>query len=537
MDRRYTTFRADSTVLSSNSSSRDNLPTTFEFVIAGGSYAAIHAVKIFCKHVIPKAVQQNSNFKARITVIAPNKETYWNVAAVRLISDPSVLESHGDQIFFSLEQTLRKYMPKKHELQMIQGKVLSVDSEINMVTYMKTSDVDIPEEMQDYYCHSITFNKLVLATGAASSSPAFKLNGSTELTKAALRDFQEATQHAKTICIVGAGGAGVELAGELGCKFGKTKKITLYSGFDGTLDRLRPKIAEDAMAKLKSMGVEVVLNYRAISTAKENQNFSFSYPSLHAMESTDTCPAESIASMSEMEDDQSDVRSVKSNWFRNLPQRSLSGIHLRKKRSHDHIGNHPPPLSTSPQSNAASDHCDLYSIQTPTTPSPTRTMVEFRNGAKRAFDCYIPTTGNVPNSSFLPRSSLDPEGYVLVDPYLRMSHNNPYNDIYVYGDLISGGNQNIIDICGEQKQALKATLLHDILGNLNGTWMHDGDQTKFALRRYKHTPVTYYVPISHKDGVGQTMYGLPIPGFVVSIVKGKTFRVSKSKRYLGAIKT
>lgn len=546
METRYTTFRSDSSLFSVTSSSREIPPKPYNFVVAGGSYAAIHAVKIICKDIIPKAVQQNRDFKARITVIAPNRETYWNVAAVRLISDPAVLKAHADQIFFPLEPTLRKYLPTsapndpQHELEFIQGKVLSVDSEINMLTYLKLTDNDIAEEMQDYFCHSITFNKLILATGASSSSPAFKLNGSTELTKAALREFQEASQNAKSICIVGAGGSGVELAGELGYKYGKSKKITLYSGFDRPLERLRPKIAEEAISKVKSLGVEVVLNHRAVNAITENPNLSLSSPSLHSMsdmESSGPKTPTRVESLPAIEDEPFDVTS-KNSWFRHSLQQSPPSIQLRRHHSNDHMG-HNPSLIRSQPSKITTDHCDGRSISSAPV-SPTRTIVEFGNGCKRAFDCYIPTTGNIPNSSYLPRSSLDSDGYVLVDPYLRMAHNNPYNDIYVYGDLVSGGNENIEDICGEQREALRATLMYDILRNpdappndsLTSSRTNDDGEPKYYLRRYKHIPATFYVPISRKDGVGQTMYGLPIPGFIVSIVKSKTFRVAKSRRYL-----
>ena len=126
-----TSSRSYASIFSTNSnpSSTDSIHP-YHFVVAGGSYAAIHAVKLICKHVIPKAIQKNSNFRASITVIAPNRETYWNVAAVRIISDPNVLENHADQIFFPLEETLRKFLPTRgkyiHELNVIQGKVLSV---------------------------------------------------------------------------------------------------------------------------------------------------------------------------------------------------------------------------------------------------------------------------------------------------------------------------------------------------------------------------------------------------------------------------
>lgn len=579
-----TSSRSHSSIFSAKStpSSTDSF-YPYHFVVAGGSYAAIHAVKIICKHVIPRAVQKNPNFKASITVIAPNRETYWNVAAVRIISDPQVLETQADQIFFPLEATLKKFMPTKgkyiHELNVIQGKVLSVDSELSMLTYLKLTDSGEPRHGDDFFCQTVVYNKLILATGASSSSPAFKLNGSTELTKAALRQLQEASAAAKTICIVGAGGVGVELAGELGYKYHNTKKITLYSAFNGTLERLRQRIADDAITKLKNLGVETVTNSRAIVAYKERPQVLPLRPSNVAQSlqtqpsfssSCHTAPSSNHASDNNFHKSQTTQASTPNsrlptsltppaspsstvvtsssteeylNKFckgelRRIPSSPtlVPSVPVRAIKSHDNIvlSQHKHTNFSKPTTPSTPNFTGIYQLSTKANSmndteevvhksNLSRTVVAFENGVRKSFDCYIPTTGNIPNSSFLPHTSLDSDGYVLTDPYLRMARNNPYNDVYVYGDLVSGGNQNISDICEEQKQTLKATLVHDVLEHNDSS----------ELKRYKPSKnVTYYVPISKTDGVGQTMYGLPLPGFIVSIMKGKSFRIKKARRYL-----
>lgn len=586
-----TSSRSYASIFSTNSnpSSTDSIHP-YHFVVAGGSYAAIHAVKLICKHVIPKAIQKNPNFRASITVIAPNRETYWNVAAVRIISDPDVLENHADQIFFPLEETLRKFLPTRgkyiHELNVIQGKVLSVDSELSMLTYLKLTDSDEPQHGDDFFCQTVVYNKLILATGASSSSPAFKLNGSTELTKAALRQLQKDSAAAETICIVGAGGTGVELAGELGYKYHGTKKITLYSAFDGTLERLRQKISDDAIPKLKNLGVETITSSRAIAAYKERPRISAlrSQNAPNPLQSKPSFSSINRAVASPTHDSDSNLGSPQStraldshsnpvnsltppaspsstvgksptkspsteeylNHFckgelRNIPSAAtlVPSMPVRSIKSHDEIvlsHNKSPnfskpitpstPYFSNTRKSEATTRPSIEAENPCEKPKVSRTVVAFENGVRKTFDCYIPTTGNIPNSSFLPHSSLDSNGYVLTDPYLRMARNNPYNDIYVYGDLVSGGNQNISDICEEQKQTLKATLIYDVLGR----------EDPSGLKRYKPSKnVTYYVPISKNDGIGQTMYGLPLPGFIVSIVKGKTFRLNQSHRYLNDI--
>lgn len=124
---------------------------------------------------------------------------------------------------------MRHHLPKTpkytspHILQVIQEKLLSIESEKSMLTYLKLTEKGTTNHANDFFCHSVRYHRLILATGASSSSPAFKFNGSFEMTRTALKEFQESIMKASSICIVGAGGAGVELAGELGYKFGHSK--------------------------------------------------------------------------------------------------------------------------------------------------------------------------------------------------------------------------------------------------------------------------------------------------------------------------
>ncbi|KAF5101058.1 hypothetical protein D0Z03_000683 [Geotrichum reessii] len=445
------------------------------------------------------------------------------------------MKTHADHIFFPLEKSMRQHLPStpantpKHVLEVIQAKVMSVDSHVNMLTYLKLTDSGASNNGNDFFCHTVSYDKLILATGASSSSPAFKLNGSSELTKAALRELQQSTKNASSICIVGAGGVGVELAGELGYKYGFQKKIQLYSAFDGTLERLKHKIADEAIHKLKHLGVETVTNARAISAYKEKKPIigTRSNPSSLAsqLEEPETLQPPLSPTFGE------DCETRHTRFSLPLPKKSF----LRSKSSHDNLSLRTmssstttvpgSPLRNTRTNSVQSVHSDCSSVTS--TSSNQRTVVAFENGYRESFDCYIPTTGNIPNSSFLPHSCLDANGYVIADPYMRMAHNNPHRNIYVYGDLLSGGSQTIADLSDGQKQSLRATLLHDVLGPAD-----DAEHGEYPLRRYKPSSVTYYVPISRKGGVGQTIHGFQIPGFVVSLVKGKHFRLNESKNFL-----
>lgn len=132
------------------------------------------------------------------------------------------------------------------------------------------------------------------------------------------------------------------------------------------------------------------------------------------------------------------------------------------------------------------------------------------------------TTISQPLVTSLPHSCLDPQGYVLTDPYLRMAKNNSRGEIYVYAIWCVAATKLLpISQRSSQLVTLKATLYHDLL-NSNS---HD-------IKMYKPSLVPCYVPISWKTGVSQTTHEFPIPGFVVSIVKARNFRLGQSKKFL-----
>lgn len=106
---------------------------------------------------------------------------------------------------------------------------------------------------------TLTYDQLVVATGARSSSPAvpWKILGSYDETVSNLDSTRERVQAANHIVVAGAGDTGVEVAGELGYEFGKTKEIILLSGGSTLLggDSLGPV----AKAELEKLNVTVRL--------------------------------------------------------------------------------------------------------------------------------------------------------------------------------------------------------------------------------------------------------------------------------------
>lgn len=484
------------------------------FVIAGGSYSAINAVKLIAKKIIPAAVKRNPFFQATVTVIAPNTEAYWNIAAPRLIVEPEFLDEKTEQLFFNLEESLRQYIPltSRHTLNTILGKVISVNSSSNTVTYMKLST---QVEESAFAAHVIDYNVLVLATGTSSSSAAFKLNGCEEQTKYEIRELSTQVEKARSVCIVGAGAVGVELAGEIGYKYGKTKNITLYSGVQGTFEYGTTRTSNTAVSKLKALGVETVLDVRAISARKEYVEILEYQSSKSEMLRSSSCQ---ILDHMKYQDHvkQKDVDS----WTSKSSTKDSRSVYSSSPIPH--------PLSTFASQDTSSDQT-MFSIEkhhrVQVLPEvkkrlTTRTLVTFDNGYQETFDCCIFTTGNIPNSSYLPIDTLNEQGYVLHDSHLRMLHNNPNGNIYVFGDLAAGGKQTLLDVINIQYPVLKATLMHDIISRF-----------RYSLKEYKQGASTYLVPISQNGGVG-VVYGITVPSLVVSVLKGKKYLMNKSNQYL-----
>lgn len=509
--------------------SQYDIPNVFavNFVIAGGSFAAINAVKTIAQKIIPEAVKINPRFRATVTVIAPNKEAYWNIAAARLVINPKKIDTNTNQIFFNIEETMKQYIPDNspHKLTIIRGKVIQLKSDYNIVTYMKMdSQYETSNSFNetDFVAMTLTYDVLVLATGASSSSEAFKIHDSAEKTKQEIRKMAQEIKKASSICIIGAGAVGVELAGEIGFKYGRQKKITLYSGVQGTQEYGKIKHSKKTLAKLKLLGVETVLDVRAV-TSQVHEKEIVEY------DSGTVCSLYSKPKNSyQIIDNDSYKKSLSKNTasYASLHSNSRSPV-VQSNRS----------TPSSPSSSLYYNRSTFDSQHTLSTvassdedfisPTPfvvkrtkiSRTLVSFDNGYREVFDCCIFATGNNPNTSYIPISSLDNRGYIVTDPYLRMTYNNPNQNIYVFGDLVASGKQTLLDI-GFQSEVLETTLIYDVL-----------QKPYSKLKKYKPTAPTYIVPISEKGGVG-VLFGVPMPGFVIAFFKSKNFMLEKSNQFL-----
>lgn len=171
-------------------------------VILGASYAGVSTA-----HRILKQASKTAPFK--ITLVSPNTDIYWNMAAPR-----AAIGVYGDEkVFQPIAPGFKQYGDK---FEFIVGTAQSLDIQAKTVGLAggKTLEYDF----------------LILATGSRTQEVTpFKGLGSTEETKAALHAFREKVKESETIVIAGGGPTGIEFAAELTFEYGKKKQVHLVS--------------------------------------------------------------------------------------------------------------------------------------------------------------------------------------------------------------------------------------------------------------------------------------------------------------------
>ncbi|KAJ5204862.1 Apoptosis-inducing factor [Penicillium cinerascens] len=138
-------------------------------------------------------------------------------------------------------------------------------------------------------------------------------------------------------------------------------------------------------------------------------------------------------------------------------------------------------------------------------------MVSLDNGEKICADLYIPTTGVIPNSGFIPEQFLDKDGWVKVDKEMRVESSE---NIYAAGD-ITNNSMRLSFKAVEQARVAAHNLKVDILGN--------GERKSFD----QGESIMMVVPVGESGGTGQ-IYGFTPFSFMVKMIKGKDFFISKA---------
>jgi NADH dehydrogenase FAD-containing subunit len=147
-------------------------------------------------------------------------------------------------------------------------------------------------------------------------------------------------------------------------------------------------------------------------------------------------------------------------------------------------------------------------------------IVSLDSGEKLTTDLYIPTTGFIPNNSFIPERFLATEGWVRVDKELRVlsSESSGTLPIYAAGDITTNW-MRLSFKAAEQARVAAHNIKVDILEKGERKSYDQGDS------------VMMVVPIGEASGTGQ-IFGFVPWGFMVKMIKGKDYFMSKAPDYL-----
>ena len=229
-----------------------SLDDSFKVVVLGGNLAGLGTAHNVLRNVLPK-LSGAPDFSYRLTLVTPNTHALWKTGVPRTLINEKVKPI--DELFLPLQEAFQRY---GSNFELIRGMAVGIDEASKRVSVRLTSG---SKHLQ------IPYDALVLSTGTTSDSPLWTLHGGHEKTAETIKVLRDGLPLAQNILIAGGGPAGVESAGEIACAFRK-KDITLLSGTDRILKKLRPSIAQEAIQHLNKLGIKVRDNIRVESASK-----------------------------------------------------------------------------------------------------------------------------------------------------------------------------------------------------------------------------------------------------------------------------
>jgi NADH dehydrogenase FAD-containing subunit len=216
-------------------------------VILGGGAAGIFTAHKLLKYTTPKVKG------LKVILISSSTHFYWTPASVRAIIPGEIPD---ESIFAPISSGFSRF--PKDQFEFVVGTAISVDTASNTVQL----------QLNDGSSKSLGYDHLVIATGssASESQVPVKTLGSYKETVNQLHNIQTQIDSAatKSIVVAGSGPAGVEVAAELGYRYGKNKEKTITLVADGprVLDMLSESVARVAESTLTKLGVHIIRNAR-----------------------------------------------------------------------------------------------------------------------------------------------------------------------------------------------------------------------------------------------------------------------------------
>ncbi len=191
---------------------------TQHIIIVGGGYAGSNIA-----HALDKI--------AKVTLIEPREAFVHNVAAMRALVSPELL----DQIIIPYDWLLTNgEIIRARASRIEEGRVTLEDGRI--------IDGDI----------------VIAATGSTYAQPFKPTSPSMTDFRAQQQATHTALQAAKTVAIIGAGPVGVELAAEIASRH-PMKKVTLYAGSDTVVPGVSNKLSSALHKQILEMGIDLRL--------------------------------------------------------------------------------------------------------------------------------------------------------------------------------------------------------------------------------------------------------------------------------------
>lgn len=232
-------------------------------VVIGGSHAGLA--------VSHKLLRQTT--RAKITLINPSDEYYFNIAAPRFLVKPESLPQ--SKYLYSIPGAFRDYPADRFTC--VKGLVTKIDYATKSVSVAlaANSAATTTTTTPPPTATSFGFDYLVIASG--STTPATMGQSGVRLpfkstafedTRKVIREAQEKLGAAQRILIGGAGPLGVELAGEL-AEVAGSKKITLVSRSRELLEGATAPVQRAASLLLRQRNVDVLTGATVIDAVYE----------------------------------------------------------------------------------------------------------------------------------------------------------------------------------------------------------------------------------------------------------------------------
>jgi NADH dehydrogenase FAD-containing subunit len=233
-------------------------------VVIGGSHAGLA--------VSHKLLRQAT--RAKITLINPSDEYYFNIAAPRFLVKPESLPQ--SKYLYSIPGAFHDYPADRFTF--VRGLVTKIDYATKSVSLSLPADSAATTSTTTTTTPTATslgFDYLVIASG--STTPAtlgqtgvrlpFK-STAFEDTRKVIREAQEKLGIAQRILIGGAGPLGVELAGEL-AEVAGPKQVTLVSRSRELLEGATAPVQRTASSLLRQRNVDVVTGASVVDAVYE----------------------------------------------------------------------------------------------------------------------------------------------------------------------------------------------------------------------------------------------------------------------------